>query len=100
MNLIPVFKSGDARRFETKSEWADRQGRYNFRLEHRKITAEDLYKLKLWRESDPEAPEKRSDPTEAASCSQNPAIPGLLASFHFQLLRPVVPAYPACYREP
>ena len=27
------------------------------RLEQRKITAEDLYKLKLWRETDPEAPE-------------------------------------------
>ena len=27
------------------------------RLEQRKITAEDLYKLKLWRESDPEASE-------------------------------------------
>jgi hypothetical protein len=27
------------------------------RLAERKITAEDLYKLKLWRESEPEAPE-------------------------------------------
>jgi len=27
------------------------------RLRERKITAEDLYKLKLWRESEPEAPE-------------------------------------------
>ena len=27
------------------------------RLEQRKITAEDLYKLKLWRESEPEAPD-------------------------------------------
>ena len=27
------------------------------RLRDRKITAEDLYQLKLWRESDPEAPE-------------------------------------------
>jgi hypothetical protein len=27
------------------------------RLAERKITAEDLYKLKLWRESGPEAPE-------------------------------------------
>lgn len=27
------------------------------RLAERQITAEDLYKLKLWRESDPEAPE-------------------------------------------
>jgi hypothetical protein len=27
------------------------------RLRERKITAEDLYQLKLWRESDPEAPE-------------------------------------------
>lgn len=27
------------------------------RLADRKITADDLYKLKLWRESDPEAPE-------------------------------------------
>jgi len=27
------------------------------RLRERKITAEDLYKLKLWRESAPEAPE-------------------------------------------
>ncbi len=27
------------------------------RLRDRKITAEDLYKLKLWRESEPEAPE-------------------------------------------
>ena len=27
------------------------------RLEERKITAEDLYRLKLWRESDPNAPE-------------------------------------------
>jgi hypothetical protein len=27
------------------------------RLTDRKITAEDLYKLKLWRESDPDAPE-------------------------------------------
>ena len=27
------------------------------RLVDRKITAEDLYKLKLWRESDPDAPE-------------------------------------------
>jgi hypothetical protein len=27
------------------------------RLRQRKITAEDLYQLKLWRESNPEAPE-------------------------------------------
>jgi hypothetical protein len=27
------------------------------RLEERKITVADLYQLKLWRESDPEAPE-------------------------------------------
>jgi len=27
------------------------------RLEDRQITAEDLYKLKLWRESEPDAPE-------------------------------------------
>jgi hypothetical protein len=27
------------------------------RLRERKITAEDLYQLKLWRESEPEAPE-------------------------------------------
>lgn len=27
------------------------------RLRERKITAEDLYALKLWRESEPEAPE-------------------------------------------
>jgi hypothetical protein len=27
------------------------------RLEQRQITVEDLYQLKLWRESDPEAPE-------------------------------------------
>jgi hypothetical protein len=27
------------------------------RLAERKISAEDLYKLKLWRESEPEAPE-------------------------------------------
>jgi len=27
------------------------------RLRERKISAEDLYELKLWRESDPEAPE-------------------------------------------
>lgn len=27
------------------------------RLRERQITAEDLYKLKLWRESEPEAPE-------------------------------------------
>ena len=27
------------------------------RLEDRHITAEDLYKLKVWRESDPEAPD-------------------------------------------
>jgi hypothetical protein len=27
------------------------------RLEERKITVEDLYQLKLWRESDPEAPD-------------------------------------------
>lgn len=27
------------------------------RLADRKITAEDLYKLKLWRKSDPDAPE-------------------------------------------
>ena len=27
------------------------------RLRERKITAEDLYKLKLWRESEPEAPD-------------------------------------------
>jgi hypothetical protein len=27
------------------------------RLTDRKITAEDLYKLKLWRESEPDAPE-------------------------------------------
>jgi hypothetical protein len=27
------------------------------RLRERKISAEDLYKLKLWRESDPEAPD-------------------------------------------
>jgi hypothetical protein len=27
------------------------------RLEERKITVEDLYQLKLWRESDPDAPE-------------------------------------------
>ena len=27
------------------------------RLAEREITAEDLYKLKLWRESEPEAPE-------------------------------------------
>ncbi len=27
------------------------------RLRERRITAEDLYRLKLWRETDPEAPE-------------------------------------------
>ena len=27
------------------------------RLEERKITVEDLYKLKLWRESEPDAPD-------------------------------------------
>jgi hypothetical protein len=27
------------------------------RLQERQITAEDLYKLKVWRESEPEAPE-------------------------------------------
>ena len=27
------------------------------RLQQRKITKEDLYKLKLWRETDPDAPE-------------------------------------------
>jgi hypothetical protein len=27
------------------------------RLEERKITGEDLYKLKLWRDSDPDAPD-------------------------------------------
>jgi hypothetical protein len=27
------------------------------RLEERKITAEDLYKLKVWRESEPDAPD-------------------------------------------
>jgi len=27
------------------------------RLEERQITAEDLYKLKLWRESEPDAPD-------------------------------------------
>lgn len=27
------------------------------RLEERKITVDDLYKLKLWRESEPEAPD-------------------------------------------
>ncbi len=27
------------------------------RLEERRITVEDLYKLKLWRESEPEAPD-------------------------------------------
>jgi hypothetical protein len=27
------------------------------RLRERKITAEDLYQLKLWRESEPEAPD-------------------------------------------
>jgi len=32
VNLIPTFKSGDARRFGTKSEWTDKQGRYNFNL--------------------------------------------------------------------
>src|SRR6202158_1433101 len=30
INLIPRFKSGDARRFGTKSEWTDEQGRFNF----------------------------------------------------------------------
>ena len=30
VNLIPVFKSGDARRFGIRSEWTDQQGRYNF----------------------------------------------------------------------
>ena len=29
------------------------------RLRERKITAEDLYRLKLWRESEPKAPEDR-----------------------------------------
>jgi len=32
VNLIPTFKSGDARRFGTKNEWTDKQGRYNFNL--------------------------------------------------------------------
>ncbi len=30
VNLISTFKTGDARRFGTKSEWTDKQGRYNF----------------------------------------------------------------------
>jgi len=30
VDLAPAFKSGDARRLGTKSEWTDRQGRYNF----------------------------------------------------------------------
>ena len=30
VDLIPTFKSGDARRFGTKSKWTDEQGRYNF----------------------------------------------------------------------
>jgi hypothetical protein len=30
IDLIPRFKSGDARRFGTKNEWTDEQGRFNF----------------------------------------------------------------------
>jgi hypothetical protein len=30
INLIPRFKFGDARRFGTKNEWTDEQGRFNF----------------------------------------------------------------------
>ena len=33
------------------------QDRLFERLRERKITAEDLYQLKLWRETDPEAPD-------------------------------------------
>lgn len=44
-----------------KIQWANlppalRQHLFD-RLAERKITAEDLYQLKLWRESEPEAPE-------------------------------------------
>jgi hypothetical protein len=44
-----------------KIQWTDlpqalRQHSFD-RLEDREITAEDLYKLKLWRESEPDAPE-------------------------------------------
>jgi hypothetical protein len=37
------------------------------RLEQRKITAEDLYKLKLWRETDPDAPRAFGTKTSAPS---------------------------------
>lgn len=44
-----------------KIQWADlppalRQHLFD-RVAERKITSEDLYKLKLWRESEPDAPE-------------------------------------------
>ena len=44
-----------------KIQWADlplplRQHLFD-RLEQRQITVEDLYQLKLWRESDPDVPE-------------------------------------------
>jgi hypothetical protein len=44
-----------------KIQWTDlpaaiRQHLFD-RLAERKITAEDLYRLKLWRESEPDAPE-------------------------------------------
>src|SRR2546422_1264495 len=44
-----------------KIQWTDlpraiRQHLFD-RLEERRITVEDLYKLKLWRESEPEAPD-------------------------------------------
>jgi hypothetical protein len=39
------------------------------RLRERKISAEDLYELKLWRESEPEAPEAAGTRTSAPSRS-------------------------------
>jgi len=51
----------DFRRIMPKIQWTNLppalRGDLFDRLAQRQITAEDLYKLKLWRESEPEAPE-------------------------------------------
>ena len=44
------------------------------RLRERKISAEDLYQLKLWRESEPEAPVAESEPEEPAGDETDASI--------------------------
>jgi hypothetical protein len=59
--VLQGLHAGDVRQLMPKIQWTDlppalRDHLFE-RLRERKISAEDLYRLKLWRESEPEAPD-------------------------------------------